>query len=699
MMQANKVTYENFNNWVQKERTGAAEVDSNTLLIDYVGHLIDRGTMNADSLRTVNKSRFKIFIEQMKDIKIGDIYRDIIDEAIDKSIGDMTNKKIFRNQFKRAIFYYALKDRLIISSYDAYFMNYKYQRHIENRNDICFEERTIGWYICESFYKKEQENVKIFPSDFTKHKQIFQPVWNLKPKEFSLDLIEFSENKKRYVRNFLLFLSGYGFSVDILKLSNLTDKPIVFDSNIWEIMDFNKRTKINFSDYSCDLNMVGYLKQWTRHRIQNKMKGHKKYLRLIKVYFIDYLKKCDIELLDFDNNQKRIWLSWLKEKVLNGDFKNGTIRNAVGSVKQFINFLKDINVSFKYDLTWLEGKDSIPDKSIKRKAYTQLELDKIVNALQYDTDKLFINIKKIILLTGRRLGEVLTLKHDCLVKIASVDCMRYTNSKISKETTFPLPTKKNQEDGESFLMDPGEIIIQAVNELLKIRSENLEFCYEEDREYLIIDRFDSFNFNGFLCGKITKSNFYSKLYAFKERNEIDFQLESHRFRNTIATKTIRTGGDVNIVSKILGNTPATVARHYESELSKKEILEKGSLFVVDAENNAKKLLKEMNSAPTVCSSSQSCKAAVPGGFCKDGIEAMLKCKYYNRLFSKGGCLGCSQLAVTIENKAFYMTLKENIIEELEWTSGTPAAKASMLKFKLVEKTLSRIENAKDTKWD
>ncbi|WP_418187224.1 tyrosine-type recombinase/integrase [Aliarcobacter lanthieri] len=695
-----KLIFNEFKAWVVEESEDDLEINSNTLVINYVNHLLYNDTLNARSLRTVNKSKFKLFLEEIKKIKIGDICKETINNAIDKSLGNIPNKKILKQQFKNVLFVHAMRDGVLSKYYDSYFMKHKYFRHIEIRNDIALEHRTIGWYVCEFLYKKEQERGKIYGSDLTIFKQSFQSVWNLFLKEFTLNMIATREGReKSEIRKFLVFLNNYGFNINLQELCNINNNPIDFNSDIWEVTDNEKRSRIDFSNYTDDMNINRYLKEWLRFRIENNSKGHKKYLRLLKIYFLDYLKEHNIKLLNFSNNQKRIWLFWLREGVICGNFKNGTIRNVVSSTKQFTNFLRDNKkVKFKYDFTWIVGKDSIPDKSSKRKAYEQWELDRIVDALKSDTDRVFINIEKIILLTGRRLGEVLSLKHDCLVKISSVDCIRYTASKISQEITFPLPTKKIKNDDGLFLVDPKEVIIEAINELLEIRKKNLEYCNDKDKRFLIIDRFENFNIYGFLSGKMTKSNFYSKLYSFKIRNRINFEFESHRFRNTIATKIIRTNGDINVASKVLGNTPATVARHYESELSKKEIIDEGSLFALNAENNAKKILEEMNNVPEVCSDGFSCNVAVPGGFCKKGLEAMMSCKFYNRLFGKGGCLGCSQLAITTENKTYYEELKENILVELENTTGTPAAKASMSKYRLISKTLSSIENAKDNQW-
>lgn len=697
---ANKIIYEDFRDWVNNESTSSLNMDSNSSVIDYISYLFKKGTLNARNLRSINKSKFKLFIEEIKFLKIGDVYRDTIDKSLDNSLGDIPNRKILRHQFKKTLFSHAVEDNILSEHYDRYFMQYKYNRHLENRSDVLPKDRVVGWYVCEYLYKRSQEGKSNLAPEFTSFKQLLKSYWYILPQELNIKLIDITINRNKLnLRTFLVYMNVQGFKFDIQSLSNVKSDVINFESDVWNVIDKKERVTINFERFSSEGKMKDYLKSWMKDRIQTKKIGHKKYLRLVELYFIEYLKENNIKLLNFSSNQKRMWLAWLREGIASGEFKNGTIRNAVGAVKQFVNFLRDNKkVKFRYSFAWIEGKDSIPDRSKKRKAYEQWELGRIVNALKYDNDKVLVNIEKLILLTGRRLGEVLSLRHDCLVDIASVKCIKYINSKSSKEAVFPLPTKKSEDDDGLFLMNPKEVIVEAINELLEERQKGLQYCSKEDKDFLIIENFKNFNTHGYLSGRMTTSNFYNRLYSFKIRNRINFELESHRFRNTIATRIIRDTGDINAASKVLGNTPATVARHYESELSKNEIVEKGDLFIIDAEDNAKKIL-EMNNVPEVCGSDYSCEAAVPGGFCKEGLEAMLNCKFYNRLFGKGGCLGCSQLAVTEENKRYYEDLKENVVVELERNTGTPSAKASMAKFRLVKTTLKNIENAKDSQWN
>lgn len=697
-----KVAYEDFKDWVVAESNSCSGIDSNITVIDYVRYLFEKGILNPSSLRRVNKSKFKAFIKEIEFFKIGDINKEAIDIFFDVSLPNVPNRKILRHQFKAAIFSHAVKDNVLLKDYDQYFMNFRYSRHLQNRINIPLESRNVGWYVCEFLYTRESNGKKNSASYFTSFKQLFQKHWELFFNELDIESLEIVNDRNRInLRVFFAFMNENGFEIDMKKLANPVDDFVNYASDKWCVFEDKTRVSLNFSGFSGKYNTKEYIKDWMKHRIQSGNKGHSKYLNLVRIYFIDYLAVNNIKLLNFSDNQKKIWLAWLKEGLADGQFKNGTIRNAVSSVKQFMTYLRDNKkAEFRYGFTWQTGKDSISDKSKKRKAYEQWELDKIVKSLNHDSDKIFVFIETLVLLTAKRLNEILSLKYDCIIDIASAKCLKYTDHKTSKENIVVLPMDRIDDESYGlFSLSPGEIVIETVNKLLEEREKNIQYCSEDEKDYLIIEKYESFNNYGYLSGKVKKSNFYSKLYSFKIRNKINFKLESHRFRNTMATKIIRETGDVNQASVVLGNTPVTVSRHYESELSKSEIINRNESYIADAEDNAKKIL-ELNTAPeVVCGTDYSCEAAVPGGFCKDGIEAMLKCKTYNRLFGKGGCLGCSQLAVTNENKKYYEDLKENVIAELEKNTGTPSAKSSMNKLKLVKKTLDNIENGKKNHWE
>ena len=193
---------------------------------------------------------------------------------------------------------------------------------------------------------------------------------------------------------------------------------------------------------------------------------------------------------------------------------------------------------------------------------------------------------------------------------------------------------------------------------------------------------------------LSPAGYYKRLYAFKDRNGIDFKLEAHRFRNTLATNMARAGHGEKAIARLLSNTTQSVSRYYVLELSKAEILSSIPNPELNVIEDAKGILA-FNTVPEAIALDRQdidYKASVPGGICKDGVHAMKHCKFYNRLFGSGGCLGCPRLAVTGENRAFYVDLKGRVTLEMDGTSGTPFVTATRNKMTLVDAALEVIDD-------
>ena len=364
-----KLKYEDFKNWVYQESMDVLNIDRNSSVVDYVRFLFEKGIYDARRLRSVQKRKFKSFIEELKDCQIGDIEKDLIDDAIEKVCGNEKNKKVYRSQYKRTIFKYAVDDGLLSKNYDTYFMNFKYHRHREIREVVPVDERDIGWYVCEYLFQKEELGKKIHPSMLSHLKTSFFEHWNISPAELKEENFqELNFRHKQETRSVLFFLNSQGYSFDLSKFDNKESKVgFDFESDLWKVVDKDSKiSKLNFSPFDDNEKYKLYIKKWMLDRVQTNKKGHAKYLNLLKKYFINYLKERGIKLSSFSNNQKRIWLSWIRENVDNGKFKSGTARNAVGTVKQFTSYLIDSDIkAFRYNLAWLKGKDTIQDTSKK----------------------------------------------------------------------------------------------------------------------------------------------------------------------------------------------------------------------------------------------------------------------------------------------------------------------------------------------
>ncbi len=675
----------------------------NTLLKDitvgqFVSYLFSAGHLTPATLRKVQKVKLQTTVGFLGDTPISHINKEVLNDAFSELGVRREHVKVYRNSFKRVVLRKAVELSLLDKDYDYYFMSRKLRNHKKTRTLLLPKDRTVGWYVCEVCHNDtiRGKGTFIHASGQTRLKKIFYPVWDKKIKDFSLDWID-----PRYTQGTPEARTPIELAISdgVLKDTEIFEAQekglILIDGDVWTVPDgIRQVSKLNFATLDGKTIEKRAMKLWMRDRIEQKLKGHAKYKNLVEKHFLKYLDDKGIALEDFSNTHKRKWVSWLKQGILQKDSKCGTIRNALSCTKQFITFLWEAESGIlKKNISWLKEKDQVKCDYNKKSTYSSWEIQAIVAATKSDKDRLFSLAFALIMLTAKRLEEILTLKRDCIVDIAGIKCLKYTNHKLNKEETLALPSSGSEIEINLFKKSSGEQIVEIIETINKMTKNLARVSPKRYQDNLLLVEIQTRNHLGYNITPLGKSSYYSKLYAFKKRNRINFKLEAHKFRHTIASAAIRSGKGIESAATILGNKPKTVARYYEADISKEETLALGENAALDVRAEAERLIN--NKAPEVLSDTLEgdFAAVVPGGVCMSGSEAMMKCKYYNRLFGSGGCLGCSQLATTKGNKFYYEDLKIRIEQEFEETRGTPFVSSTEAKLKLVSKTLQNIDDA------
>lgn len=697
MTNVKKVSFGELRAWSFEKYGKIDTIHEQMTVGQFVSYLFSTEHLTAITLRKAHKSRMRTTIEHLEDLPIGALSKEVLNDAFSKLGAKREFVKVYRNSFKRIVLKRAVELNMLDKNYDDYFMQRNLENHEKTRDSIAPENRTVGWYVCERCRGDIAQGKGSFShaSVHTTLKQTYYHVWHRKMKDFSLGWIGSPKPGRIGELRGPIELAISDGTLEDTEIFETQEKSLIsINSDEWEIKDSSRKiTKLNFSTLNDRPLEKKAMKTWMKDRVEKKLKGHAKYKNLVEKHFLQYLKDNNIALEKFTNTHKKKWISFLKKSILQGDQKCGTIRNALSCTKQFVVFLQESESNIlKKDITWSKDKDHVKCDTKKKEVYPSWELKAIMDAINNDKDRLFSLTFSLIMMSARRLEEILSLKRNCVVDIAGVKCLRYTNHKLNREETAVLPSHGAKAEITLFKKSSGKQIVKTIETLKEMTEDLARQAPKRYQDNLLLLKSLIRNSLGYNIVPLLKSTYYSRLYDFKKRNRIAFKLEAHKFRHTIATAVIHSGKGIESAATILGNKPKTVARYYEADISKEETLRLGTSVALDVRKDAEKLIN--NRAPEVFDSipEGSFSATVPGGICKSGPEAMRGCKYYNRLFGSGGCLGCSQLAVTEENTFYYKDLKLRVAEEFEQTRGTPFASSTKAKLNLVTKTLKNIEN-------
>ena len=279
--------------------------------------------------------------------------------------------------------------------------------------------------------------------------------------------------------------------------------------------------------------------------------------------------------------------------------------------------------------------DYIPDEVMKQ----------INEGIQKEEDIYIKSILVILKHTGMRLGELVSLRTDCIQEhLLNGYTMQWVDYKNRKERN-PVPVRIEC-----------AIAVQTMMEYTEsIRSE----CEYEDREYLFIRKTDL----GVM--RVSRGVVSEWIRCFVKRHEIRgtdgeiYPLTSHQFRRTLATDMLSNGVNISIIQAMLGHTtPVTTSRYYADikDERKQEIFRQigviGNIRSIDESiiNDAEELAWFKNNAEVA--------AKMCDGYCTKPVRNGEVC---DRLLKRQNCLTCSRFITTPE----YLETHRNHLKNLE----------------------------------
>ncbi|RXJ78057.1 hypothetical protein CRV03_03550 [Arcobacter sp. F155] len=470
-----------------------------------------------------------------------------------------------------------------------------------------------------------------------------------------------------------------------LELQNL-------NSDLWYIVEKKTKSALVFEDYLFDNDLKDLIKKWMQWRIESRYKDHKSVYTGIKKILISFLEEEKIPLKKLNRLTIQKWLSWIKRKSENGvkGYSENSCLTRMKYAKQFIKYVLDYHEGILgrsankiLDIKLFKQSNS------KGKSYSDYEIKIMLESIKKDKGSVVSDILILAMLMARRTEEILSIKTNCIVEIGEYKYVKYTNFKTNKEDKFPLYSLRK--NASLFEKSSEEIILDILSKWIKKNQKISRLSHPDECDFVFLLECERRNVNGFIVTALRQSNFNRLLNIFKEKYGIKFRIVVHEFRHTLASKGLRKGMNEAEIARLLGNEKSTVTRYYEADLTKEETLALDGLPMLNVIEDAKKLA-EMNSIPEVLTCDTEYTVVVPGGLCKKGEEAKKNCRFYNRLFGSGGCLGCAQLAVVTKHEDYYSNLKEKVSEEYKTYIGTPFEKSSRSKLELIENTLYRIRN-------
>lgn len=285
----------------------------------------------------------------------------------------------------------------------------------------------------------------------------------------------------------------------------------------------------------------------------NNLESFQNYLALEKKYSnhtvngylkdLDFFQQFLITTFETDNflevNYSQI-RSWIVELVDNG-ISNTSVNRKIASLKSFYKFLlktKQIEASplLKHKALKTAKKIQIP--------FSELELDKVLNTIQYSNDFEGIRDKLIIDLfytTGIRRAELIQLK------CSNIDL---------SNATLKVLGKRNKERILPIL----PIIAQQIKNYL---SERAYLEHITDNDYFFLTK-NGIKLNESLVYRLIKNYFGNVSEKVKK--------SPHILRHTFATHLLNNGADLNSVKELLGHSSLASTQVYThnslSELKK-----------------------------------------------------------------------------------------------------------------------------------
>lgn len=553
-------------------------------------------------------------------------------------------------------------------------------RHLSSKVDVPKAERTIMWYVAE-VYKDEIANMT--PKRKVTIAFNFKELLHIKAVDFSSEDFKAIQNGNGAYREVIERMISDGVcSYDIFKQDNEDPEEFDWSADVWH---YSRRGKYDFTKINEGFREPAkiYMKEVTK-------KLTKKVGFINELYFIfEELSKVGVSSMpELTEDKKKRFYMVLKSMEKQG---GGEHAKAIRLLERFRSFIQKLqrldgdklNKSLKVTNDYF----SIKQRPSEITVYDNDDMLKILKFIKSDesiTGQFMSRIEVcafgLLALLARRIGEIVksSARKSTGLRIDAIKTWgisgEYGLSYYSpKHEAFEyvllsdLVCDRTDPFGEELV----DLVLSLFNEAVGITSKLRKILPIELKDLLFIVPDCSVGYKS-----LTGDTLSNKMFKVFEAIGVERKNKtSHKFRHTMATNIILSGGTIADAADALGDTPQTIVKSYQDFTSRidtlKHFAEIGRTQMVDAINDSAHFNDLDKKQHKVLMPSQMSEGGyrVVGGNCVTENDKRLNCPTFQMTNSPDGCVGCRHLEVNaVENKDYWiaqMKLKAEAIDSKE----------------------------------
>lgn len=251
-------------------------------------------------------------------------------------------------------------------------------------------------------------------------------------------------------------------------------------------------------------------------------------------------------LCDMDRAIMEEYIKWIKTK---SGFNSQNAARYLGAINTVFDYLRLTRKNFVPNKKIIDNIDYKTKLKLEPKPYSQDEMKRINQLLNYVDDLQYARIVFLLEVTGCRLSEILLLKPEQLKTMGTSYSLKVIRGKTNKIHRIPIEEMTK------------EIIEQGYKESQKRYGKDTVYVFAKDAKSNML--------RSELDKHLTELAFKHQL---KDDSGKPFKIGFKRFRTTLACKYLEIGLDADIISLMLGHKVKGTLKSYAA-VSKKELKE------------------------------------------------------------------------------------------------------------------------------
>lgn len=352
-------------------------------------------------------------------------------------------------------------------------------------------------------------------------------------------------------------------------LMKITDERVEWEKDIWDVRNLNKfgidynptntAYKINFSEIKNEIfkeNLKEYFKLRLLARNHFNWSTALTNIRYARC-FMNFLSEREPHCSTFEDLTRQHienYLEYLNARAVKRNAKNISeyIHHYMGQLKLLLDDLQiyEFDIAYKKNINRLIRSTDIPSRNRERFKTIKFIPDCVIDQLLTTLDALDKRVQPIVWImfkTGLRISDVLSLQHNCLIKVKG-KYMIETDIRKTNNKDHTIPIDNELADMIALLIHDSK---EKSNELTNPNS--YLFC----------------TFEGRRKGKpYTSSWVRNTLNIFARENNITddngevYYFKNHAFRHTYAVRMINNGVDLVTIQSLLAHASPRMTMTY-----------------------------------------------------------------------------------------------------------------------------------------